>query len=410
MKILFSPCHYVYDEISGGEIAWAFNIADRISNLYPSSVVVTGSENLLQEKKYKIIEIQPNKKNIDLSVKNAAVFSFKYFFATKKILSKNKFEIMHHVLPFSINSTFNLNFIFNKNKNLVIGPIQSPLTYKDLDINLSDIRNNTKQKNFTGIFFGFMFFLVHPILKYLSKLTLEKAGAVVVINQYTKNILIRNGIKEQLISIIPPGIDIEKFAHTPFESKNKEKIELLVVCYLIKRKGVDLIIKSLKKVIKENKNIILRIVGDGPQKESLEKLVRKLNLEDFVVFEGFIKNSEIQNYYTKAHIFVNMSRSEGFATVCLEAMASGLAIVSSKVGGFSDAIENGRNGFLVEQEDYLDLSKKINILLNNHHLISTFGENARARAKKHYDWRKVIIPKYLKVYQKLMNKSCHDEK
>lgn len=410
MKILFSPCHYVYDEISGGEISWAFNIADRISKIYPSSVVVTGYKNLLNEKKYRIIEIQPNKKNIDLSIKNAAIFSIKYFSATKKLLSKNKFNIIHHVLPFGINSTFNFNFIFNKKRNLVIGPIQSSLTYKDLDINLSDIRSNTEQNSFSRIFFGFIYFLIHPILKVLSNLTLKKAKAVVVINKYTKKILIKNGINSDKIYIIPPGIDIKRFEYIPFESKNKEKIELLVVCYLIRRKGVDLIIRSIKKIIKKNKKIILRIIGDGPQKENLKNLVEELNLEDYVIFEGFVENREIQEYYKKAHIFISMSRAESWGQMYLEAMASGLPIIATKNIGSQEIIKDRKFGYLIAQEDCHALKHKLITLIKNKDLINKFGKRARKEAQEKYDWQKVIIPKYLEVYKSLITKIRDHEK
>lgn len=404
MKILFSPCHYIYDEAGGGsEHYWAFNIADRISNIYNNSVVITGFKNIKKEKPYKIIELQPNKKNADLSIKNALVFNFKCFIKTQKILSNNRFDLIHHVLPFSINNTFNLSFLFRVKTHLIIGPVQGPLKFNNKDINISNFRSSKKEFNLLNIFFNFLRFFLFPVLKYFSNLTLKKSDAIIVINEYTKNILVKNGINPQKINIIPPGIDTKAFAYVPFDLKNKGKAELLVVCYLLKRKGVDLVIRSIKEVIRKNNNIILRIVGDGPQKEKLENLARELNLQDYIIFEGFVENDKIQNYYKKAHIFLSMSRDESWGQMYLEAMASGLPVIASKNTGSVEIIKDGEFGYLINQEDWEGLAEKLIFLIKNKGLIYKFGRRARREAEIKYDWDKVIIPKYLNIYENLQN-------
>lgn len=285
---------------------------------------------------------------------------------------------------------------------MIIGPIQSPLKHTDYDVNPSNIRSSKKEFNLLNIFFNFLRIFLFPILKYFSNLTLKKSDAIIVINEYTKNILIKNGITHHKINIITPGIDTKNFDYIPFELKNKEKIELLVVGYLLKRKRVDLVIRSIKEVIKKNNNIILRIVGDGPQKEKLENLTRELNLQDYVIFEGFIENDKINNYYKKAHIFLSMSREESWGQMYLEAMASGLPILTTKNNGSLSIIKNGKFAYFVQQEDYIDLSNKIFKLLDNFNIISEFGKNARIEVENYYDWDNCIIPKYLEIYNKLI--------
>lgn len=402
IKILFSPCHYSYDESAGGEVSWAYHLADGVASLYPESVVVTGFKKKLAKKKYQVIAVQSNKKKIDLSLKNAIIFNVKNFLATKKLLAKNKFDIVHHILPFAINNTFNLNFIFKRNKNLLVGPIQSPLAYQDLDINLADVRGRGKKNTSRKNIFDLFYFILRPILKFLSHLTLKKAKAIIVINEYTQKMLIKNGLNPDKIQIIPPGIDLKRFARTPFEAKNKEKIELLTVCYLIKRKGVDLIIRALTEVIKKNKKIVLRIVGDGPQKENLENLVKKLKLEDYVIFEGLVDHIRVQAYYKRAHLFISMSRAESWGQMYLEAMACGLPVISAKNIGSEAIIEDGIFGYLVEQEDIAGLAEKTIYLLENPAQINSFGERAYQKAKQKYDWQSCIIPQYLDIYQKLI--------
>ncbi len=401
MKILFSPCHYIYDEVSGGsEFSWAFNIANRIACKNTESVVVTGFTKLESRKPYKIIELQKKTTNIDTSLKNAIRFNIQYFIETTRQLNYTNFDVVHHVLPFSIGNTFNLSAVFGfVGRPFVVGPIQNALTYQDTDVNPSNIRNAqsfSKQNSILQTIYKSSGF----ILNILSNITLKRAKKIVVINEYTRNFLIKKGIKPNNISIIPPGIDIRKFEYVPYDKKTGV-LEILVVCYLVKRKAVDLIIEAVNYSIKE-KNIILRIVGDGPQKQYLETLVERLGLQSNVFFEGFVENYMIQEYYKKAHVFVNMSRSEGFATVCLEAMASGLAIISSKVGGFQDAITDGKNGYLVEQEDTKGLAEKMVYLIDHPELIASFGKRARQEVEEKYDWDKVIIPRYLDLYDEIL--------
>lgn len=403
MKILFSPCHYIYDEKNGGsEQSWAFNIAHRVSGLYPGSVVVTGFKNFPEEKRYQIIELQKGKAKLDMSLKNALKFNWQYFSATKRIIDSNSFDVLHHVLPFAIDSTFNL-FVLSKRKEsvpVVIGPLQAPLTYKDLDVNLSDVRNFQVGASRAYVMEG-IYKIFKSILRILSRKTLKKSDKIIVINQYTKELLQRNGTEEKKITIIPPGIDTEAFKYCPFEQKEKNKTEFLVVCYLIKRKDVVSVIRAVSEVVKINSRFILRIIGDGPQREILERLAKELGVSQYVIFEGFIPNSDVQKYYQKAHVFISMSLSESWGQMYLEAMACGLPVISSKNVGSESMIHNGKFGYLVEQEDVKALAERMVYLIESPETVASFGKKARQEVEEKYDWDKVIIPRYLELYNEM---------
>lgn len=390
MKILFSPCHYVYDEFQlGSEWSWAFEIADRIASRNTDSVVVTGIKKLKNEKPYKIIEVDKDKKKSSSAAMNVMTFNVRYFRETKRQL-KNGFDILHHVLPFGIDSTFNLNFLSGK-KSLpkIIGPIQSPISPNVVD----------KDGTTHAPIFRIALAALQPILRMLSRLTLNHADAVVAINDHTKNLLIKDGIKPEKISVIPPGIDTKTFDWMPFDEKRSDKLELLVVSYLYERKSIDLVVKALHEIVKQRKDIILRVIGYGPQERALRDLVQELDLQEHVVFEGFVDNFKISGFYKKAHVFISMTQEESWGQMYLEAMASGLPIITTKnVGSFS-IIKDERFAYFVER-DHLDLCKKVLKLLNNPKLISEMGKNARIEAEKKYDWDSCIIPKYLALYEK----------
>jgi glycosyltransferase involved in cell wall biosynthesis len=401
LKILLSPCHSIFDEISeGSEFSWSFNIGDRISKKYPGSVVVTGAATLKEDKPYKIVEVQADKKKRDFGLKNALIFNWRYFLATRKETKDASFDVIHHVLPFGIGRTYNLFWLLKMSTSprLILGPVQSPLDYKKYKDN-SQKAKTAPQALLTSVV-GIIPKVLSPVLATLSRNTMKRADKITVINSKTKDMVLEEGIAESKVDVVPPGVDTQKFSFVPYHLKKSDKVELLVVGLLIKRKGIELVIKALAEVVKKHKNVRLTVVGEGPMRNELEKLTKKLHLTKFVHFEGAVPNNKIQEYYKKAHIFINMSRSEGFATVCLEAMSSGLAIISSKVGGFEDAINDGVNGYLVEQESYQQLAEKISKLLKDPKLAERCGHEARKSAETHYDWDTAIIPKYLKLYRK----------
>lgn len=230
---------------------------------------------------------------------------------------------------------------------------------------------------------------------------MRNADCIIAINRPTKAMLRERGVEERKIKIIRPGVDLDRFQFVPFKEKESCTIEVITVGFLIKRKAVDLIIKAIREVVKSHKNVHLRVIGDGPQMEPLRRLSGSLGLNDYVTFEGFVPNSEVWKYYREAHIFASMSRSESWGQVYLEAMASGLPIISAVNVGSSEIIEDGVFGYLVEQEDYNMLAERLVYLVENSYQIADFGRNGRAEAEKKYDWETVIIPQYLEIYDTL---------
>ena len=411
MKILFSPCHYIYDQSSGGsEYSWAFNIADSLASKNPGSAVVTGFKNFSEPKDYPIVEVQQDKKKLDMSFKNALIFNLKYFRETERQFRKKRFDLVHHVLPFAIDYTFNLSFLLGRRQTpLVIGPIQPPMPVADNDRDASDMSGfSQKRNNNKSFLFDFALSVFRPLLRFLSLQTLKHADRLIVINDYTKDILVSRGISAEKINTITPGIDTRQFVYTPLSQKRAEKIELLTVCYLVERKAVDLLILALAEIIKEDQNVILKIVGDGPQLGALKKLVTESGLDNYVSFEGFVPNSQVQDYYRRAHIFLSMSRYETWGQVYLEALASGLPVISAKNPGCELIITENKNGYLVEPGDYQSLARQAINLSKNKPLLEEFGRRARESVEQNYDWQRVIIPKYSEALSAVLNKRTNN--
>lgn len=233
-------------------------------------------------------------------------------------------------------------------------------------------------------------------------MTLRRADKIIVINKITRDSLLGLNISKDKIKVINPGINSTKFPYFRFENKNDKKLKLICTSLLIERKKINLIIRAMRQIIDRKKNISLTIVGDGPQKNELIRLVNELQLSKNVFFVGYVPNVNLPKIYENHHIFVSMSSDESWGQMYLEAMSCGLPVVSSKNNGSSEIIKNDKNGVLIEADDYLMLAEKILILHDDKELLAAMSMRARKDIEEKYDWKNVIIPKYFTLYNNLL--------
>lgn len=398
MKILFLPAHYIFDEYRfGSELANSYNIVDRILKINDDrSIVVTGRKYLLTNKKYRVVEVQQNKPNLDMSFINAIIFSIRYTIAGIYLLKKERFDLIHHVRPFTLGKTFNIFFILNflHKTPCVIGSFCSP--YK----NAQSLYYS--KKRLIDYFYLFIDFTISPLLKLLSNLTLKKASKVIVYDKLTAE-LILNYVDKEKIAVIPPGKDKKLYKYNIIKFYD-ENIVILAIGHLIDRKGFDVVIRSLPLIIEKHKNVKLRIIGDGIEKKRIKSLAESLKIIKFVDFVGTVENRFIHTYYQSAHIFVHMAREETYGQVYIEALASGLPIISADNVAASQILKQGRVGIIIPQEDFIRLSAEVNFLIENREIMKKMSAQARVLFESKYDWDTVIIPKYLEVYKSVVNK------
>ena len=216
-------------------------------------------------------------------------------------------------------------------------------------------------------------------------------------------------------SVIPPGVDINRFNFQnnipglrKFLRIPEDDIFILAIGNFIQRKGFEYLIEAFHIIVNQQKitNIRLRIGGRGPLKSKYEKMINHYSLTTFVDFLGYIKDDEISSYYSEADIFIlpsiidDRGDTEGLGVVLLEANACKTPIIGSKVGGILDVIENGVNGFFVEQKNALDLAEKIVLLACDKELRAQMGENGRKIVEKYFNWDS-ISNKIINIYYSL---------
>jgi glycosyltransferase involved in cell wall biosynthesis len=167
------------------------------------------------------------------------------------------------------------------------------------------------------------------------------------------------------------------------------------------RKGIYDVIKSISLVINEIENAHFIFIGRCNTDKVLE-MIEKDNLPKYVDLKGYVSDEEKRKILTDSDIFILPSYAEGLPIAILEAMASGLAVISTNVGSIPETIKDGVNGYLISPGDYKALSEKLIFLSKNRELLRKIGSNNIELAKEKYD-TDVLIHKIDTIYKKLIN-------
>lgn len=242
-------------------------------------------------------------------------------------------------------------------------------------------------------------YLQSKLLHRRSKFVLKSADAVIGLTEHMKKEM--ENICKKNVFVVPNGINLREFKNLQKLKIDKRKQRILFVGSLVPVKGIKYLIESMKKITNDYPNAELVIVGDGVDKYELEKLVIELDLCDSISFVGKVPNHKIGQYMIESDIFVLPSLSEGFGIVLLEAMASGLPIVASNVGGIPSIIQNGVNGFLVDPKNSEKIAEKVLFLLNNEETMIKISQNNKKKVEN-YDWGKIIM-QLENIYLKCIN-------
>ncbi|PIR88904.1 MAG: hypothetical protein COU07_03335 [Candidatus Harrisonbacteria bacterium CG10_big_fil_rev_8_21_14_0_10_40_38] len=235
------------------------------------------------------------------------------------------------------------------------------------------------------------------------KLVLKKADSIQTISSFLADLAKRHGANCP-IEVIPNGVDIlqidESVSIAKKEKKKKTKKIIITTSRLVRKNGVDILIKAAAKLKAEKApDFEVWILGSGPLEQELKILAGRLDVSEEVKFFGEIKNKDVFMYLAKADIFVRPSRSEGLGNSFLEAMAAKVPVIGTKVGGIPDIITHKETGLLAEPENDEDIKNQIKELLINQKLVKTLQKNGRAQAEK-FDWEN-IASKMKLIFEKI---------
>lgn len=244
---------------------------------------------------------------------------------------------------------------------------------------------------------------LEPSFLPLVKFSIEKSDGVTAVSRFLKEKTIINYSCENDIRVIPNFVDTELFKprqNGDFRktlAPNGEKIFVHTSNFRTVKRVPDTI-KIFEKVQKEIPSKLI-LIGDGPDRSECERLCRQLELCDKVKFLG--KQDGLVEILASSDLFLIPSQSESFGLAALEAMACGLPVISSSVGGLPELIKHNETGFIAEIGDVDRMAKYALELLSNEKKYKLFSENSRQRAVNKFDKSKVV-PLYEEYYEQIL--------
>lgn len=219
----------------------------------------------------------------------------------------------------------------------------------------------------------------------IARHVLQHCEGIQVDGRLGRESLILNGIAAGKIALKPmiPS-DVNAFLALGERSREVSPVvRLLFVGRLVRQKNLGSLIRAIARVRSSELGLFqLRLVGDGPLRESLERQVAAAGLSDFVEFVGQVDRAQILRVFSETDIFVLSSFYEGYPRVLVEAAAAGLPIVSTRVGGADEIIVDGQTGFVVPVNDDDRVTMALRELLCNSSLRRRMGGEAHARMKR----------------------------
>lgn len=240
-----------------------------------------------------------------------------------------------------------------------------------------------------------------PLIVYLTRTLLKHTGAIMIVLSTRMYYYMKlNHFELPGTRLIPNGVEIERFHPVTTAPANTQRSQT-VVCVSKARyeKGLDMLIHAWHIVQPAVPGARLIIVGDGPVLTQLKNIVQLLNIADSIEFTGL--QSDVPAQLQRGTIGVLPSRWEGMPNALLEAMASGLACVATRVSGSEDLIQSGKNGLLVEVDDYEGMAQALTTLLQDPALVENYGAAARSTIEEHYALDHVLHM-YTDVYYNLL--------
>lgn len=200
--------------------------------------------------------------------------------------------------------------------------------------------------------------------KLFTKLLIKKAKAITVVSHAAQKAMLRHGLKNKY-HVIPNVVDTELFAPPLVKNENSKK-QILHVSGFNPCKNISGILHAVKKLAEKRDDFELHIIGDGPCREDLETMAIGLGIKDRVVhFHGKKTASEVAGFMRQADFFLLFSNYENSPCVIAEALAAGIPVIATRVGGIPEHVHEG-NGILVDPKDEAGLSQAIDFMLDNH--------------------------------------------
>ncbi|MCL0070507.1 glycosyltransferase family 4 protein [Dehalococcoidia bacterium] len=355
----------------GGIISHVYNIAKRMKHTYGHSVTVLTLDYYNDYPSEAVIDGLLIKRLHFRSFGGAQwMWSYAVIPKVLQFLRENKFDIVH------VHSYTNFGplaaYLYSKNNSKASQSLIFTPHYHPKSTTL--VRNIFRQ----------------PYDMIFKRKIFHSFSKVITLTKYERDI-ISHFCQEDKIEIIPNGIDlyeIEKASAQLFrEHYGLNQTYVLYAGYLLRYKGVQVLLEAMRKILSDRSGLKLGIIGDGAYRQDLERFSVKLGIQQDVLFTGFVDRQLLLSALKGCELFVMPSSYEAFSIITIEAMACGKPIVATEVGGLTEL--GICNELLVRYGDVGRLSGLISYLLDDPQKAQVIGKGNRDIALQRYSWDKI---------------------
>lgn len=221
---------------------------------------------------------------------------------------------------------------------------------------------------------------------------------VVAISRWIQGVLIEAGVKPNRLTVIPSGVDVNRFASSDTGREEMRRSEwdvgpddpvVLVVGGLVRRKGHAVLLDAARRLVDRGMSVRYAICGDGNRRQELQRQVERLHLAPWVRFMGW--RVDIPRLLGAADVLVLPSLHEGLGVAALEAMAAGCPVVASRTGGLTEAVADGETGWLVEPGDVQALADAVEAAVRDPARRVRFGRAGRERVAQKFSMERMAM-------------------
>jgi glycosyltransferase involved in cell wall biosynthesis len=231
----------------------------------------------------------------------------------------------------------------------------------------------------------------HRLLLPVTRAIWNNAARIVALSEALKETALETAPAVE-IEVIANGIESEQF-HRAEMRRRSNKVQLICVARLVERKGIQHLLRAMQAM---QHDVHLTIVGEGNYKQELINIADQYQVSDKVTFHGYCPREYLVELYSASDIFVLPTMAESFGLVFIEAMACGLPVIGTTVGGVPDIVTK-ENGILVEPDDYRGVRDAIDTLAGDKKRRLAMGAACRQRVLDYYSWLSVT-EKYERCY------------
>jgi len=249
--------------------------------------------------------------------------------------------------------------------------------------------------------------LFAPIHIFLDIIGYISSDIISVVSSENKKEIARHygWLVTKKIMVVPNGVNNDQFIpkRTSLSDNLLKRLTgqtvLLYIGVFRVRKRIFNLLLALKEVVKKHKKVLLVLIGGGRNYENdINQLVKELLLAKHIIFIGQIPNEQVADYLALADVFCLLSAYEGMPVALLEAMASGTAVLTSRVSGMLDLIRDEQDGYLVEVDNMEEITKQLTGLVEQSASTQKMGQCAKVHVMQNYDWKN-IAEQYLNIFE-----------